>query len=333
MSYTTSDYSDCPAFLRDYLFYLLTIKGRSKLTVEGYYIDLRTFLRYLHLQKKLVPKDTPLEEIDITDSTVQLVGSATLSDVYEFLNYVFSKKANNANTRARKVSAIRGLYKYLTNNVRLLESNPVENLELPAVKKSLPAYLTLEQCYELLGAFDTQDPYYKRDYCMVILFLNCGMRLSEMSGLNLSSFRDNTLRVLGKGNKERLLYLNDACMDALNDYLDDRKQYKKIVDADAMFLNNRGERLGQRRIQQIITELLQKAGLSNMGFSTHKLRHTAATMMYQYGDVNVKVLQEILGHEHLNTTEIYTHVADTQKEDAMASNPLAQYHRKKQNKK
>lgn len=163
---------------------------------------------------------------------------------------------------------------------------------------------------------------------MVILFLNCGMRLSEMSGLNLSSFRDNTLRVLGKGNKERMLYLNDACMDALNEYLDDRKHYKKIVDTDAMFLNNRGERLGQRRIQQIITELLQKAGLSNMGFSTHKLRHTAATMMYQYGDVNVKVLQEILGHEHLNTTEIYTHVANTQKEDAMASNPLAQYHRK-----
>ena len=328
MSYTTSDYTDCPGFLRDYLFYMLTIKGRSKLTVEGYYIDLRTYLRFLHLQKKMVPTDTPLEEIDITDSDVKLVGSATLSDVYEFLNYVFSEKSNNANTRARKVSAIRGLYKYLTTNVHLLDSNPVENLELPAVKKSLPTYLTLEQCYDLLSAFDPSDPWYRRDYCMVILFLNCGMRLSEMSGLNLNSFRENTLRVLGKGNKERMLYLNDACMDALNDYLEDRKTYKKVVDKDAMFLNNRGQRLGQRRIQQIITELLQKAGLSNMGFSTHKLRHTAATMMYQYGDVNVKVLQEILGHEHLNTTEIYTHVANVQKETAMASNPLANYHRK-----
>lgn len=329
MSYTTSDYTDCPGFLRDYLFYLLTIKGRSKLTVEGYYIDLRTYLRFLHLQKKIVDSDTPLEKIDITDSTVDLVGSATLSDVYEFLNYVFSEKSNNANTRARKVSAIRGLYKYLTNNVKLLSTNPVENLELPATKKALPAYLTLEQCYELLGAFDQNDPHYRRDFCMVTLFLNCGMRLSEMSGLNLSSFRDNTLRVLGKGNKERLLYLNDACMAALNDYLEERKEYKKIIDTDAMFLNNRGQRIGQRRIQQIITELLQKAGLSHMGFSTHKLRHTAATMMYQYGDVDVKVLQEILGHEHLNTTEIYTHVADIQKEDAMASNPLANYHRKK----
>ena len=150
-----------------------------------------------------------------------------------------------------------------------------------------------------------------------------------MSGLNVASFRDNTLRVLGKGNKERILYLNEACMDALRDYLEERKEYTKIVDQDALFLNRQGRRLGQRRIQQIITELLEKAGLSNMGFSTHKLRHTAATMMYQYGNVDVKVLQEILGHEHLNTTEIYTHVADVQKEDAMASNPLANYHRKK----
>ena len=329
MSYTTSDYTDCPGFLRDYLFYMLTIKGRSKLTVEGYYIDLRTYLRFLHLQHGLVPWDTPLEEIDISDSSVELVGSASLSDVYEFLNYVFSEKSNNANTRARKVSAIRGLYKYLTNNVRLLHTNPVENLELPATKKALPAYLNLEQCYELLGALDPADPHYRRDYCMVILFLNCGMRLSEMSGLNVASFRDNTLRVLGKGNKERILYLNEACMDALRDYLEERKEYTKIVDQDALFLNRQGRRLGQRRIQQIITELLEKAGLSNMGFSTHKLRHTAATMMYQYGNVDVKVLQEILGHEHLNTTEIYTHVADVQKEDAMASNPLANYHRKK----
>ena len=332
MSYTTSDYTDCPGFLRDYLFYMLTIKGRSRLTVEGYYIDLRTFLRFLHLQKGLVPRDTPLEDIDISDSSLELVGSAQLSDVYEFLNYVFSEKSNNANTRARKVSAIRGLYKYLTNNVRLLASNPVENLELPATKKALPAYLTLEQCYELLGALDPADPHYRRDSCMVTLFLNCGMRLSEMSGLNVSSYRDNTLRVLGKGNKERILYLNDACMDALNDYLAERKEYKKIVDQEALFLNRQGERLGQRRIQQIITGLLEKAGLSNMGFSTHRLRHTAATMMYQYGDVDVKVLQEILGHEHLNTTEIYTHVADVQKENAMASNPLAHYHRKKKDK-
>ena len=329
MSYTTSDYTDCPRFLRDFLFYLLTIKGRSKLTVEGYYIDLRTFFRFLHLQRKMCPAKTPLEEIDISDSTLDLARSVTLSDVYEFLNYTVSEKENNARTRARKVSAIRGLYKYLAYNVHLLDTNPVENLELPAVKNALPVYLTLEQCYDLLNAFDPEDPFYPRDYCMVMLFLNCGMRLSEMSGLNLNSLRDNTLRVLGKGNKERILYLNSACMEAMAGYLAYRQGLSRNVDREAMFLNNRGERLGQRRIQQIITALLDKAGLGDMGFSTHKLRHTAATMMYQHGGVDVKMLQEILGHEHLNTTEIYTHVADAQKEKAMSNGPLANYHQKK----
>ena len=329
MSYTPSDYSECPGFLRDYLYYLLTIKGRSKLTVEGYFIDLRTYLRFLKYYKGMVPRETPLEEISIEDVPLSLVAEAALSDVYEFLNYAFSEKSNNARTRARKVSSLRGFYKYLTINVSLIPSNPVENLELPTAKKALPAFLSLEQCYDLLRAFDQSDPYYPRDFCMVTLFLNCGMRLSEMSGLNLGSFRDNTLRVLGKGNKERLLYLNDACMDALNGYLSFREQQKPIIDKNAMFLNRSGRRLGQRRIQQIITDHLKRAGLSDMGFSTHKLRHTAATMMYQYGDVDVKVLQEILGHSNLSTTEIYTHVSSRQQEAALASNPLANYKEKK----
>ncbi len=163
---------------------------------------------------------------------------------------------------------------------------------------------------------------------MVTLFLNCGMRLSEMSGLNQNSFRDNTLRVLGKGNKERILYLNEACMHAMKEYLAFRRQQTPIVDKEALFLSQTGHRLGQRRIQQIITEHLKRAGLSDMGFSTHKLRHTAATMMYQYGEVDVKVLQEILGHANLNTTEIYTHVSSKQKEAALSSNPLASYKEK-----
>ena len=329
MSYPPSDYSECPGFLRDYLYYLLTIKGRSKLTVEGYFIDLRTYLRFLKHYKGLVSKETPLDEILIQDVPLSLVAEATLSDVYEFLNYTFSEKSNNARTRARKVSSLRGFYKYLTTNVALIPSNPVENLELPTAKKALPSYLSLEQCYDLLRAFDQSDPYYPRDFCMVTLFLNCGMRLSEMSGLNLTSFRDNTLRVLGKGNKERMLYLNNACMNALKKYLAFREQQKPILDKDALFLNRSGRRLGQRRIQQIITEHLERAGLSHMGFSTHKLRHTAATMMYQYGDVDVKVLQEILGHANLSTTEIYTHVSNRQQEAALASNPLANYKEKK----
>lgn len=328
MSYTPSDYSECPGFLRDYLYYMLTIKGRSKLTVEGYFIDLRTFFRFLKKYKGLVPEDTPLEEITIQDLPLSMIAEVSLSDVYEFLNYTFSEKSNNARTRARKVSALRGFYKYLTNNVALIPTNPVEKLELPAAKKALPTYLSLEQCYDLLRAFDQSDPFYPRDFCMVTLFLNCGMRLSEMSGLNQNSFRDNTLRVLGKGNKERILYLNEACMHAMKEYLAFRRQQTPIVDKEALFLSQTGHRLGQRRIQQIITEHLKRAGLSDMGFSTHKLRHTAATMMYQYGEVDVKVLQEILGHANLNTTEIYTHVSSKQKEAALSSNPLASYKEK-----
>lgn len=328
MSYTPSDYSECPGFLRDYLYYMLTIKGRSKLTVEGYFIDLRTFFRFLKKYKGLVPEETPLEEITIQDLPLSMIAEVSLSDVYEFLNYTFSEKSNNARTRARKVSALRGFYKYLTNNVALIPTNPVEKLELPAAKKALPTYLSLEQCYDLLRAFDQSDPFYPRDFCMVTLFLNCGMRLSEMSGLNQNSFRDNTLRVLGKGNKERILYLNEACMHAMKEYLAFRRQQTPIVDKEALFLSQTGHRLGQRRIQQIITEHLKRAGLSDMGFSTHKLRHTAATMMYQYGEVDVKVLQEILGHANLNTTEIYTHVSSKQKEAALSSNPLASYKEK-----
>ena len=328
MSYTPSDYSTCPGFLRDYLYYMLTIKGRSKLTVEGYFIDLRTFFRFLKKYKGLVPEETPLDEISIQDVPLSLAAEVTLSDVYEVLNYTFTEKSNNARTRARKVSALRGLYKYLTNNVGLIPTNPIEKLELPTAKQALPTYLNLEQCYDLLRTFDQADPNHPRDYCIVTLFLNCGMRLSEMSGLNVNSFRDNTLRVLGKGNKERMLYLNDACMAAMKTYLEYRSQLTPIRDTDAMFLNRTGHRLGQRRIEQIITEHLDRAGLSHMGFSTHKLRHTAATMMYQYGDVDVKVLQEILGHVHLNTTEIYTHVSDKQKEAALSSSPLAGYKEK-----
>ena len=315
MSYTPSDYSECPGFLRDYLYYMLTIKGRSKLTVEGYFIDLRTFFRFLKKYKGLVPEETPLEEITIQDLPLSMIAEVSLSDVYEFLNYTFSEKSNNARTRARKVSALRGFYKYLTNNVALIPTNPVEKLELPAAKKALPTYLSLEQCYDLLRAFDQSDPFYPRDFCMVTLFLNCGMR-------------DNTLRVLGKGNKERILYLNEACMHAMKEYLAFRRQQTPIVDKEALFLSQTGHRLGQRRIQQIITEHLKRAGLSDMGFSTHKLRHTAATMMYQYGEVDVKVLQEILGHANLNTTEIYTHVSSKQKEAALSSNPLASYKEK-----
>ena len=332
MSYTPSDYSQAPQFLQEFLFYLLTIKGRSKLTVENYYLDLRGFFRFMKIQRGMTDKATPLDEIDIADLEFSIVESVTLSDIYAYFNDL-SARGDGIKTRSRKASAIRGFFRYYYNITQKLKNNPAENLELPNDRNTLPHFLTLEQSFDLLGSFDTESEHYTRDFCMITLFLNCGMRLSELVGLNLGSIRENTLTVLGKGNKERMIYLNRACLDAIAAYLPDRAKMKKIVDKEALFLNRQGKRLGQRSVQKIVTETLERAGLGGQGLSTHKLRHTAATMMYQYGEVDLRVLQEILGHANLNTTQIYTHVSDRQKESAMNSNPIAAYGTRKKSKK
>lgn len=324
MSYTPSDYTQAPQFLQEFLFYLLTIKGRSKLTVENYYLDLRAFFRFMKIQRGLIDRSTPSDQISISDLEFSIVESITLTDIYAFFSDL-SLQGDGIKTRSRKASAIRGFFRYYYNIKQKLPSNPAENLELPNDHNTLPHFLTLEQSFDLLGSFDTQSEHYTRDFCIITLFLNCGMRLSELVGLNLGSIRENTLTVLGKGNKERMIYLNRACLDAIEAYLPDRAKMKKIVDKEALFLNRQGKRLGQRSVQKIVTETLERAGLGGQGLSTHKLRHTAATMMYQYGEVDLRVLQEILGHANLNTTQIYTHVSDRQKESAMNSNPIAAY--------
>lgn len=313
---------NCPQTVRDFLFYMETIRGRSPRTVQAYYTDLHTFFCFMKIHKGLVKKNTDFKEIDISDITIEFIRGITLSDVYEFLNYVMSIRDNNAKTRARKVSSLRSFYKYLTNKANLLEENPIQELEIPALKKSLPKYLTLEQSIELLTNIDSSAP--QRDYCMVTLFLNCGIRLSELVGLNLSNihFKEKTMTVLGKGNKERLLYLNDACIRALEDYLSERSQLKGIKEKNALFLSSRGTRITARRVQQIIERSLQQAGLGDQGFSTHKLRHTAATLLYQQGGVDIRVLQQMLGHVNLGTTEIYTHTSSEQLRDAAESSPL-----------
>lgn len=313
---------NCPQTVRDFLFYMETIRGRSPRTVQAYYTDLHTFFCFMKIHKSLVKKNTDFKEIDISDITIEFIRGITLSDVYEFLNYVMSIRDNNAKTRARKVSSLRSFYKYLTNKANLLEENPIQELEIPALKKSLPKYLTLEQSIELLTNIDSSAP--QRDYCMVTLFLNCGIRLSELVGLNLSNihFKEKTMTVLGKGNKERLLYLNDACIRALEDYLAERSQLKGIKEKNALFLSSRGTRITARRVQQIIERSLQQAGLGDQGFSTHKLRHTAATLLYQQGGVDIRVLQQMLGHVNLGTTEIYTHTSSEQLRDAAESSPL-----------
>ena len=324
MSYTPSDYSQAPQFLQEYLSYLLNVMARSKLTVENYYLDLRGFFRFLKVRRGLADANLPPEKIDIADLDFSIVRSVTLNDLYAFIDQT-AAQGDGSKTRYRKATALRGFFRYYYQFRQMLDSNPAENLQLRKENNTLPHFLTLEQSFDLLSGLDTESEHYTRDVCIITLFLNCGMRLSERVGLNLGSIRENTLTVLGKGNKERMSYLNRACLDAIAAYLPDRAKMKKIVDKEALFLNRQGKRLGQRSVQKIVTDSLERAGLGGQGLSTHKLRHTAATMMYQYGEVDLRVLQEILGHANLNTTQIYTHVSDRQKESAMNSNPIAAY--------
>ena len=318
----TAVLKNCPKLLRDFLFYMETIRGRSVKTVEAYYTDLHTFFCFMKTYKGFCDSNLSTKDMDISDIDLEFIKSITLSDVYEYLNYTMSERENNAKTRARKVSSLRSFYKYLTTKANVLEENPIQELEIPALKKSLPKYLSLEQSLELLSHVDSSSP--KRDYCMITLFLNCGIRLSELVGLNLSSvhFAAKTMTVLGKGNKERLLYLNNACIRSLKEYLKERSQIKSIKDKNALFLSSRGTRITARRVQQIIQRSLEQAGLAGQGFSTHKLRHTAATLLYHQGGVDTRVLQQMLGHVNLGTTEIYTHTSSQQLKEAAESSPL-----------
>lgn len=318
-----------PPIIRDFLTYNETIKGKSSRSVDEYYLDLQTFFRYLLLIRGMVDKKTNFEEISIESVDLKLISSVTISDLYSFIVFCKDERENNAATRARKTSTLRIFFKYLTSQVHLLEVNPAEMLDSPKVKQALPKHLTLEDAIELLNAVD--GPNKERDYCILTLFLNCGMRLSELCGINLSDIRaDGTLRLLGKGNKERIVYLNDACQDAVRNYLAVRPNNDiEFSDRNALFISRNKKRISNKTVQHIVKTYLEKAGLGDRGLSTHKLRHTAATLMYQHGNVDIRVLKDILGHSNLGTTQIYTHISDTQIKNAIDSNPLSNVKSKK----
>ena len=282
---------------------------------------MRTFFRYLKIRRGLVSSDTEFDEIKIDDVTLDLLKTVTLIDAYEYMNYLVRDRNNKVAARARKCSSLKGYFKFLSSNRKYLEKNPVEDLEMPKKPKTLPKYLTLEQSIELLNAVDGDNK--ERDYAIITLFLNCGLRVSEMAGLNYTDLRtDNTMRVVGKGNKERVIYLNKACLTAINDYMKVRP-VDDVKDKKALFISRNHNRMSVKTIQAMVYKYLAKIGLDAQGYSCHKLRHTAATLMYQYGDVDVRVLKEVLGHENLGTTEIYTHLSSKQLKSAADSNPLA----------
>lgn len=323
---------DCPDILREFLFYMETILGRSPKTVSGYYVELRTFFRYIKAVKilKTIPQDADeLAQIKIDDISKELVCSVTLSDIYDFLHFSLETLHNNASSRSRKISSIRALYKYLTTKTNYMEENPAKNLDTPSLRKSVPKYLTLEESIDLLSNVKDESPAVTaRDYCMITLMLNCGMRVSELVGINLEDIRDNTLRLLGKGNKERIVYLNDACMSALQNYLPLRKAPETGTDRNALFLSAQHRRMTTRRVEQIVEKYMKASGLDGRGYSPHKLRHTAATLMYQHGGVDIRALKEILGHANIGTTEIYTHISNQLIEEAANASPLSGVKRK-----
>ena len=320
---------NCPPIIRDFLTYNETIKGKSSRSVEGYYIDLQTFFRYLLLVRGIAPKGKEFEEIDISRIDLELIKSVTISDLYAFMVFCKEERGNNTATRARKTSTLRIFFKYLSVQTHQIDINPAEMLETPKVKQSLPKHLTLENSIDLLSAVDGNNK--QRDYCILTLFLNCGLRLAELCSLNIGDItNEGTMTVTGKGNKERLVYLNDACLVALRDYLAVRPNENIIAtDKNALFVSRNRRRISPKTVQHIVKTYLEKSGLGDMGFSTHKLRHTAATLMYQHGDVDIRVLKDILGHANLGTTQIYTHVSDTQIKKAVDSNPLSGVKQKK----
>ena len=313
-------YLDIPDDVVDYLHYLDFVKLRSPRTVNGYYLDLRGFFRYMMRRWQRVADDTPPEEIVLTGITTADIQTITKHDVFDFLDHARSAD-NGPKARARKLSALKGFFNYMCTQVNRLPANPTENISLGSPARALPKYLTQDEAVTLLS--NIQSDFYERDYCILTLFLNCGMRLAELVTIDMGDFRDDTIRIVGKGNKERLVYLNDACLDALQCYKKVRASLPNLADRDALFVSKRtGKRLSARRIEQIVARCLQSAGLSGRGFSPHKLRHTAATLMYQ-GGVDMLALKEILGHENVSTTQIYTHINREQLKKAVAASPLA----------
>ncbi len=323
-------YSDCPQVLRDFLTYHETIKGQSQKTIAEYYLDLRMFLRFIRLMRNDMPINTRLEDIPIKDIDIQFIREINTSDIFDFLSYLANDRTPNPDSptpdhgiapaaRARKLSAIKSFYKYLTVRTKQLQENPVADFEYPKLRKSLPKYLTLEQSSALLQAVSGQNQ--ARDYAILMLFLNCGIRRSELVGLNLTDVYEDRIRVVGKGNKERIVYFGTPCRKAIDAYLPERRK-KVLTDDRALFGSRNGNRISVDAVHALVKKALLKAGIDPTQYSAHKLRHTAATMMLS-GGVDVKTVQEVLGHENLNTTQIYTHIENTELKIAAQANPLS----------
>lgn len=313
-----------PEYLNSFLNYLDTIKGKSSNTILAYKFDLTMFFRFIKLYKGYVNNDIDFDKILINDIDEKFIKQIKLSDLYAFISFTENYRDNGAYARARKVASLKSFFKYLHNKIKVIDSNPALELETPKTDKRNPIYLTLDESKSLLSSIDGENA--ERDYCIITLFLNCGLRLSELCSIDISKIKEDTLTIVGKGNKERTIYLNNACLRAINNYLPIRlKKNDKVVDKDkdALFISRNNRRINKRSVELLVKKYLNKAGLNKQKYSPHKLRHTAATLMYKYGNVDIRSLQKILGHENVSTTQIYTHVDDDTLRQAVNLNPLS----------
>lgn len=312
--------NEAPLIIKDFLNYMETIKGKSSNTTKEYFYDLRLFFRFMKTYKNLVEKNIDIDEIDISDININSVKSITLSDLYSFMSYVSRERDNKSSSRARKVASLKSFFNYLSTKAKLLDYNPASELESPKILKRLPKYLNIEESKKLLSSIEGENR--ERDYAIITLFLNCGLRLSELVNINLNKIKNDTLTIIGKGDKERTIYLNNACKKSIESYMRVRS-VEGVKDRNALFLSERKQRISNKTVQYIVKKYIKSSGLDPERYSTHKLRHTAATLMYKHGKVDIRALQEILGHESISTTEIYTHVDNQQLKNAVDSNPLA----------
>ncbi len=322
------DRENNPDYLNSFLDYSVTILNKSPNSIKEYNYDIAMFLKFIKLRFKLTNEDE-FSRITISDIPISEIKKIKLEDIHAFLSYLATTLRSKPATRARKASTIRIFFKYLSQKEKLIENNPAQNLETPKKDKRMPKYLSLDESKKLLETTSNEEDNRnaKRDYAIITIFLNCGIRLSELVNINIKdiTFTECKLNVIGKGNKERTIYLNKSCMNAIQDYIQNARPKEGIHynSKDALFLSERRERISNRTVQYIVKKELRKAGLDTTKYSVHKLRHTAATLMYQYGNTDIRALQELLGHESISTTEIYTHVENSQIRNAVENNPLA----------
>ncbi|GKU24720.1 tyrosine recombinase XerC [Clostridium folliculivorans] len=323
-------YNNLPNSVIDFLNYLETIKGKSERTIAGYKFDLTVFFRFIKLYKGLCNSEIDFNEIPLTDIDENFLRTIKLTDLYAFMSFVEKQRINGTYARARKVAALKSYFKFISTKAKILTEDPTVELETPKISKRHPVYLTLDQSINLLNSLDQKNKNYLRDYCILTLFLNCGLRLSELCNIQIDKIKNDTLTIIGKGNKERTVYLNEASLDSIQKYIAARDSSK--CDAENkrfLFLSSRNKKIDKRTVEILVKKHITNSGLTQDKYTPHKLRHTAATLMYKYGNVDIRSLQQILGHESVSTTQIYTHIDDEGLREAVNSNPLSKINRYK----